>query len=186
MTRTAFLDRDGTINREQGFVTAPDQLVILPGVVAALRRLAAADCRIVVVTNQSGIARGLYDERDLARVHATLHQKLEGLPYAYLHCPHHPDGTNAYGGPCDCRKPAPGLLHQARRLPGVSFEDGLLVGDSARDLLMGRGLPLRTVHVHSGKEPSRELAAMQAQGMAPAHSAPDLDAAVTWYLGRDR
>ena len=183
MTRTAFLDRDGTINREQGFVTSPDQLEVLPGVVPALRRLAAAGCRIVVLTNQSGIARGLYDQDDLARVHAELHDRLENLPLAYLHCPHHPDGSNAYGGDCDCRKPAPGLLHQARDLLGLSFDDGLLVGDSARDLLMGRDLPLRSVHVHSGKEPRAERAKMQAAGFTPQHEAADLAAAVDWFLG---
>lgn len=183
MTRTAFLDRDGTINREQGFVTAVDQLEVLPGVNAALHRLAGAGIRIVVVTNQSGIARGLYDQRDLARVHEELHRRLDRLPFAYLHCPHHPDGANAWGGACDCRKPAAGLLHQAAQLPSVTFDGGLLVGDSARDLLMGRDLPLTRVHVHSGKDPAAELAKMQALDDAPDHAAADLAAAVDWFLG---
>lgn len=187
MRRTAFLDRDGTINRENershGFVTEPSELEILPGVVDALRRLAAADCKIVVVTNQSGIARGLYTETDLARVHAELHERLDRLPLAYLHCPHHPDGSNAWGGPCDCRKPKPGMLHRARALLGVEFDGGLLVGDSARDLLMARDLPLQKVLVHTGKAPDGERETLRAERLMPDHEAADLAAAVDWFLG---
>ena len=184
MTRTAFLDRDGTINREQGFITSPDQLDVLPGVLPALRRLDAAGIRIVVVTNQSGIARGLYTERDLARVHEELHRRLDRLPFAYLHCPHHPEGQNAWGGACSCRKPAPGLLHEAHETLGLPLRGGLLVGDSARDLLMGRGLSLRAVHVRCGKAPEGEQRAMAAHGLVPDHVADDLAGAVDWFLAQ--
>lgn len=184
MTRTVFLDRDGTLNREVGFVARTEQLEVLPGAVDAVRRLHDAGFRIVVVTNQSGIARGLYTERDLARVHAELHRRLLHLPAAYLHCPHHPDGGHGYGGACDCRKPAAGLLHQARELLGVEFAGGALIGDSARDVLMARGLPLRTVYVHSGKAPAAELRSLEQSGFRPDAEAPDLVAAVDWLLAR--
>ena len=184
MTRTAFVDRDGTLNREVGFVTEVAKLDLLPGALEAVHRLDAAGYRIVVVTNQSGIARGLYSERDLARVHEELHRRLSHLPLAYLHCPHHPDGGHGYGGPCSCRKPGSGLLHQARELLGVGFQGGVLIGDAARDLLMGRGLPLTTIHVHSGKDPATELAAMARESFAPHHSAADLLAAVSDLLAR--
>lgn len=180
--RTVFLDRDGTLHREVDFVTRPSQLEVLPGVVAALHRLHDAGYRIVVVTNQSGIARGLFSERDLARVHEVLHERLDRLPLAYLHCPHHPDGEHGYGFACDCRKPAPGLLHQARLLLGVDFAGGALIGDSARDVLMGRGLPLRTIHVHSGKPVGPEQDALRTAGFRPDHEASDLAAAVHWLL----
>ncbi len=184
MTGTVFLDRDGTLNAEVGFVRAPNQLRVLPGVLAALQRLHAAGHRLVVVTNQSGIARGLYSERDLAAVHAALHHELAGLPWAYLHCPHHPDGAFGYGGACLCRKPAAGLLHQARELLGIEFEGSALIGDSARDLLMARGLPITTIYVHSGKPPAPELATMAAADFAPDHEAEDLAGAVDWLLSR--
>lgn len=184
MTRTVFLDRDGTLNREVGFVRHTDQLEVLPGVVEAVRRLDEAGFRIVVVTNQSGVARGLYDERDLARVHAELHRRLLHLPVAYLHCPHHPDGAHGYGGPCECRKPGAGLLHQAREVLGIEFAGGALIGDSARDVLMARGLPLTTIYVHSGKPAHGELAALTAAGFTPDREAADLPAAVDWLLGR--
>jgi D-glycero-D-manno-heptose 1,7-bisphosphate phosphatase len=157
---------------------------VLPGARDAVRRLHDAGYRIVVVTNQSGIARGLYGEGDLAAVHARLHRELDGLPYAYLHCPHHPDGGHGYGGACACRKPAPGLLHQARELLGVTFDGGALIGDSARDLLMARGLPLATVLVRSGKPVDVERTALLAAGVRPGHEADDLAAAVGWLLRR--
>lgn len=182
MTRTVFLDRDGTLNAEVGFVRSPAQLRVLPGVADALQRLHDAGCRLVVVTNQSGIARGLYGETDLARVHELLHHELRGLPWAYLHCPHHPDGGFGYGGACACRKPGPGLLQQAHELLGIDFAQSALVGDSARDLLMTRGLPIRTVYVHSGKPAADELAALRAAAMVPDHEAPDLPSAVDWLL----
>jgi D-glycero-D-manno-heptose 1,7-bisphosphate phosphatase len=186
VTRAVFLDRDGTLNAEVGFVARPEQLVVLPGARRALQRLHDHGFRIVVVTNQSGIARGLYTERDLAAVHRRLHEELGGLPTAYLHCPHHPDAGGPYGGACGCRKPAPGLLHQAGELLGVAFAGSFLLGDSARDLLMARGLPLRTVHLHSGKPPDGELAALRAAGHEPDASAPDLERAADWILQTGR
>ncbi|MBL8754960.1 MAG: HAD-IIIA family hydrolase [Planctomycetes bacterium] len=183
MTRTVFLDRDGTLNHEVGFVTRPDQLQVIAGVRPALQRLHDAGHTLVVVTNQSGIARGLYDERTLAAIHARLHGELGELPLAYLHCPHHPDGGHGYGHDCTCRKPGAGLLHQARELLGLAFAGGTIVGDSARDLLMARGLPLRTVLVHSGKPVAAERAKLLQAGMVPDHEAADLAAAVDWILG---
>jgi D,D-heptose 1,7-bisphosphate phosphatase len=182
VTGTVFLDRDGTLNREVGFVTRPDQLEVLPGVTAALHRLARAGFRLVVVTNQSGIARGLYSQHDLAAIHARLHRELDHLPLAYLHCPHHPEETGVYGGECTCRKPGSGLLLQARDLLGTHFDGGFLVGDSARDLLMARGLPLRTVYVHSGKPAEQELASLRHAQYVPHAEAPDLAAATDWIL----
>ncbi|MGE3175443.1 MAG: D-glycero-alpha-D-manno-heptose-1,7-bisphosphate 7-phosphatase [Planctomycetota bacterium] len=180
--RAVFLDRDGTLNREIGFFGDPDRLELLPGVRPALERLRAAGFALVVVTNQSGIARGYYGERDLAAVHRRMQEQLGPVLRAFLHCPHHPDEDGPYGGPCDCRKPAPGLLHRARTLLGVDFEGSYLVGDSARDVLAARGLPLRTVHVRSGKPVERERAALAAAQFAVDAEVADLPAAVDWIL----
>lgn len=177
-----FLDRDGTLNAEVGFVRRPADLRVLPGVVEALQALHDHGFRIIVLTNQSGIARGLYTEADLAAVHARLHEQLRSLPEAYLHCPHHPEQVGPYGGPCRCRKPGAGLLQQAHELLGAGFAGSVLIGDSARDLLPARGLPLLTVYVHSGKPPAQELAQMAAHGFRPHHEAEDLAAAVAWVL----
>ena len=185
MKPTVFLDRDGTLNREVGFVRSPAQLEVLPGTRVALQRLHDAGYRLVVVTNQSGIARGLYTQRDLAAIHARLHGELGGLVEAWLHCPHHPDGGDGYGGDCACRKPGAGLLQQARELLGVSWDGGALIGDSARDLLMARGLPLRTILVHSGKPVPEERGKLVQAGLRPDHEAADLPTAVDWLLARN-
>jgi len=182
MKRTVFLDRDGTLNREVGFVSDPARIELLPGTAEALDRLHRADHRLVVVTNQSGIARGIYDERTLAAIHARLHAELGGLVTAWLHCPHLPEGGHGYGRECACRKPGAGLLHQARELLGLEFEGGTLIGDSARDLLMARGLPLRTILLHSGKPVDVERDKLRAAGFRPDHEAADLPAAVDWLL----
>lgn len=180
--RAVFLDRDGTLNAEVGFVTAPAALRILPGVVPALRRLRAAGFLLVVVTNQSGIARGLYSEATLAAIHARLHRELEGMPLAYLHCPHLPEAEGPYGGVCSCRKPAAGLLHAARELLELDFAGSFAIGDSARDLLPARDLPMRTVLVKSGKEWRQQLQLLAAQQFAADAVVDDIAAAATWVL----
>lgn len=184
MRPTAFLDRDGTLNREVDFVRSPDELVALPGARAALQRLRDAGWRIVVVTNQSGVARGLFDERTLAAIHAKLHRELGELPDAYLHCPHHPEGLPGYGRVCACRKPGAGLLHEAAELLGADLAHGAVVGDSARDVLMARGTRLRTVLVRSGKPVAEQQMKLAAAGMAPDHVADALPDAVDWLLAR--
>lgn len=186
MTRPAILlDRDGTLSREQGFITAAEQLTVLPGVPEALGRAAAAGYLLVVVTNQSGIARGLYDERELSRIHAALHPELGGLPRAYLHCPHHPDpqfAASGYGRTCDCRKPGSGLLHQADRLFGIDWQASYVIGDAARDLRAGRGMASRKILLQSGKRWESELAKLLSADCRPDHVAADLGAAVDWIL----
>jgi len=177
MRPAVFLDRDGTLNRERGYVARPAELEVLPGAAAAVRALDAAGWPVVVVTNQSGIAKGLYTEADLARVHAELHLALAGIPRGYFHCPHHPEfGDGA--GPCACRKPADGLLRQAARVLDLSLDGSILIGDSARDLLPARAFAMRTVLVRSGKPWQAELARLTASGLTPALVADDLGDAV--------
>lgn len=171
-----FVDRDGTLNREDGYVESAAALHVLPRAREAVQRLHAAGWPIVVVTNQSGIAKGRYTEADLARVHARLHAELDGIPRAYLHCPHHPDAPAASGlaGACTCRKPEDGLLRQAAHLLDLTLAGSVLVGDSARDLLPGRAFAMRTVLVRSGKPWQQELARLHQLGAPPSLIADDL------------
>ena len=193
MTRTAFLDRDGTINREVDYLDSPDRLELLPGAREALHLLRDAGFRIVVLTNQSGIARGRYGERDLARIHERLHEGLDRLPLAYLHCPHHPSpGSGAdpgYVRECTCRKPKGGLLREAASMLGafgVQPDGGVVIGDSARDVLMADRFDMTRILVRSGKPIDAQRATLRERGVTVDHEAADLKAAVTWLLGQRR
>lgn len=160
MSRAAvFLDRDGTLNRELDYLGDPERLELLPGVLSALARLAAAGLALVVVTNQSGIARGFFDERDLAAVNARLERELAaaGIRLDGIECcPHHPDHGPAGGTACDCRKPAPGMLLRAARRLDLDLERSWTVGDSLRDLEAGRAAGTRAVLVRTGKGREQE------------------------------
>lgn len=138
----AFLDRDGVINVEREYVYRVEDFELQPGVVEALATLQRAGYALVVVTNQGGIALGLYGEADMQHLHTHLRGllaeagvQLDGI----YHCPHHPRSPNpAMRGPCDCRKPAPGMLLQAARELQLDLPRSLLVGDKAGDVAAGR------------------------------------------------
>lgn len=188
MSRTAFLDRDGTVNRDVDYCSSTEQLELLPGAADAILRLASAGYRCVITTNQSGVARGHLTQRDLARIHEALHDRLGRIPLAYLHCPHHPDaegGDPGYRRTCGCRKPAPGLLRRACNMLaplGVDLDDAVVIGDSARDLMMAQGLPVKKILVHSGKPVATQRALLAEAGCHPDHECADLGAAVDWLL----
>lgn len=132
-----FLDRDGVVNEEVGFIRDSTGLQVLPGVAEALRSL-APQFRLVVITNQSGIARGLYSEEDLLAVNQELVRQLaEQGAYieAFYYCPHLPEGeVPSYSVECPCRKPKPGMLLQAAQDFGIPLETSYMVGDTPRDV----------------------------------------------------
>lgn len=140
--KAAFIDRDGVLNEERAFVHCIEDFAFVPGAIEALRALQAAGYLLVVVTNQSGIARGLYSEADYQVLTEHIRERLEteGIRLdAVEYCPHLPDApVSRYRLECDCRKPKPGMLMRAiRRLdidPGTSF----LVGDRLTDIEAGR------------------------------------------------
>ncbi len=140
--KAAFIDRDGVLNEERAFVHRIEDFVFVPGAVEALRALKSAGYALVVVTNQSGIARGLYSEADYLALTGHMRELLaaEGISLdAVEYCPHLPDAPVAhYRLECDCRKPKPGMLRKAIRTldiePGASF----LVGDRLSDVEAGR------------------------------------------------
>ena len=190
-----FLDRDGTINEEVGYLDRVDKLHLLPGAAGAIRRINECGLKAVVVTNQSGIARGLFDEAFVARVHAHLREMLraEGaLIDAFYFCPHHPtEGRGAYLRTCSCRKPAPGMLLLAAEELQIDPNRSYMVGDTLRDIEAGASVGARGVLVRTGygEEAAASLAARpETIGEAPfrpVHIAADLREAVTWII-RDR
>ena len=137
----AFLDRDGVINRDDGYVSRWEDFVLLPGVVDALRLLQSLSFELVIVTNQSGIGRGYFNEAQYQHLTQSLKQALldEGVTLAGVyHCPHHPQAAIAqYRKRCDCRKPAPGLLLAAASELDLDLGKSIMVGDKVSDMEAG-------------------------------------------------
>ncbi len=147
MSAAVFLDRDGTLIDELGYLADPDALRLFPGAADAVAAWNRAGLPVVLVTNQSGVARGLLDEASLARVHARL-AGLLGRSGArldlILHCPHHPtEGEPPFRRACSCRKPEPGMLLEAAERLGIDLGASWLVGDAERDLEAGRRAGVR-------------------------------------------
>jgi D-glycero-D-manno-heptose 1,7-bisphosphate phosphatase len=140
--KAAFVDRDGVINVETGFLHRVEDFQFLPGAVQGLLRLQAAGYLLVVITNQSGIARGLYTEADYLRLTAHMQGLLSAAGVelsAVEYCPHLPDARIArYRVDCDCRKPLPGMLTRAAAALNIELATSILVGDRAADIQAGR------------------------------------------------
>jgi D-glycero-D-manno-heptose 1,7-bisphosphate phosphatase len=149
-----FLDRDGTLIDEVGYLDRPERIMLYPWSIEAIRALNRAGIRVVMVTNQSGIARGFFTEAMLADIHAHLASLLgAGGAHidAYYYCPHHPDGKRPeYTRVCDCRKPGRGLVDRAVAEFGVDPSRSFAVGDRWLDIALARNVGARGVLVRTG------------------------------------
>lgn len=149
MSKLVILDRDGVINQDSDdFIRSPEEWLPIPGSLEAIARLCRAEYRVVVVTNQSGLARGYYDMETLSTIHARMLQllgekggKIEGIFF----CPHGPDEG------CHCRKPAPGLFEELAMRAGEDLRGVPAVGDSLRDLVAAARVGALPVLVKTGK-----------------------------------
>lgn len=182
MRSAVFLDRDGTVIREVGYLERLDQIDVLPGAGAALRELGNAGYLRILVTNQSGIARGYFDASFVRRTHdallAALRRDGAGFEAAYF-CPHLPELT----GPCQCRKPAVGMIEEACRDFAVDLTRSWVVGDKQADLELARNAGCRAALVRTGYGRETE-AGLPAGGWRPALIADTLLGAVEEMLGR--
>jgi D-glycero-D-manno-heptose 1,7-bisphosphate phosphatase len=145
--RFVALDRDGTIIKECEYLSEPEQVALLPGVGAALRELQQMGFGLVVITNQSGVGRGIFDQAQLERVHERLRELLEkeGVHLDGLYvCPHKPDDD------CACRKPRLGLLRKAAGELGFNLANSIVIGDKACDIEMGHAAGALTFLVRTG------------------------------------
>jgi len=163
--RTVFLDRDGVLNRklpEGRYVTSPAEFHILPGVPAAIARLNRAGLRVIVVSNQRGIALGLYTAADVDRIHAAFQHELQSHGAhvdAFYFCPHDKHQ-------CDCHKPLPGLFHQAQAaFPAIAAESSVIAGDSLSDIEFGHCLGIATIFIE-GDPTLQKPGAPQARDLA--------------------
>ena len=154
--RAVFLDKDGTLIVDVPYNVDPARIELAPGAVDGLTRLHAAGYRLVVITNQSGVARGKFPAAALGPVEDRLRELLAefGVPLdGFYHCPHHPGGSvPAYAIACDCRKPAPGMLIRAAAELGIDRARSWFVGDILNDVEAGRRAGCRTVLIDNGNE----------------------------------
>ena len=185
MRRAVFLDRDGTINVEVGYISDPAQVRLLPGAARAIAELREAGLAVVGVSNQSGIARGRFGLEQMHAVQAEVERQLREEAGAWLDgfyfCPHHPEGVvEPYAGVCDCRKPGIGMLEQAVRELGLSLEGSFMVGDKRIDVACGYNAGLTSLLVTSGMPLDPAGSAAE----EPASTLPDLAAAARWILER--
>lgn len=181
-----FLDRDGTINEDIGYASHPDDLHIYSFAAEAIRLINDAGFKVIVVTNQSGIARGLYDEATLATIHEKLIRELEreGAHIdAVYYCPHHPRiGNQTYRQDCECRKPQTGMLEQAAREHDINLAESFVIGDKASDINLATNAGAQGVLVMTGYG-GGTLASIERFPCYPAIIAEDLLAAVREILG---
>jgi D-glycero-D-manno-heptose 1,7-bisphosphate phosphatase len=158
-----FLDRDGTINEEIGYMDRMEKLRLIPGAAEAIRLINATGMKTVVVTNQSGVARGIFTESFVAETHARLGEMLraEGASLDGIYfCPHHPtEGRGDYLRVCECRKPAPGLLFRAAAELDLDPARSYMVGDTLKDIEAGRRAGAQGILVRTGygEEAAAEL-----------------------------
>lgn len=152
--KVVFLDRDGTINVEKGYLHRPEDLILIPGAAKAIGLLNARGYKTVVVTNQAGVARGYYTEEDVRILHDYLNERLkeEGAHIdLFFYCPHHPQhGIGEYKKECVCRKPACGMLAMAEQYFAVDKAHSYMIGDNAGDMGAGKNYGVKTILVGTG------------------------------------
>jgi D-glycero-D-manno-heptose 1,7-bisphosphate phosphatase len=182
----AFIDRDGTLTEEVGYVNHPGRLRLLPRSAEAIRRLNAAGVAAVVVTNQAGVARGYFSEEVLQATTAELQKQLKragaSLDGIYI-CPHHPtEGEPPFRAQCECRKPKPGLVLRATSELGLDLTASTVIGDRPSDLAMADAVGARGVLVLTGYGLGEWEYRRQTFPVTPHHVAADLLDAVEWIL----
>ena len=182
--RAVFLDRDGTLIEEVGYLDRVERVDLYPWTIDAVRALNRAGMRVVMVTNQSGVARGFFSEAVVEQVHGHIADLLEaGGAHidAYYYCPHHPDGkVRQYAQACDCRKPGRGLVDRAVRELGIDPAASFVVGDRWLDVALARAVGGRGVLVRTGYGATEET--RPPEGLRADAIADNLIGAVSWIL----
>lgn len=190
MDKIVFLDRDGTINKEVDYLYRPEDLVILPEVTGALRRLKEHGFRLVVVTNQAGVARGYYKEEDVMILHEALNRRLskEGAEIdQFFYCPHHPvHGISEYKTECHCRKPETGMFEMAEAFFQVDKAHSYMIGDKLLDTEAGSRYGVSSILVGTGYGKGiYDSMKEEERSAAFAYYAPSMKEAADYILTRE-
>ena len=184
MRPAVFLDRDGTLLEEAGYLDRLERLVFFPFAIDAVRLLNRAGFAVVIITNQSGVGRGMYEESFVLQAHEEIDRRvmLGGARIdGYYYCPHHPAAEiERYRADCDCRKPAPGMLRHAASELSLDLPRSFTVGDKWTDVQVGEAAGARGILVRTGYGRSSERTPRA--GLTPAAIADDVIAAAAWIL----
>lgn len=183
-----FLDRDGTINEQMGYINHPSRFVLLPGVIEAVKLLNEKGFLAIVVSNQSGVARGYFPSSLVDEVHRQMKRSLD-LQGARIDgiffCPHHPEGPlESYRLDCDCRKPRTGLIDQACKSFDIDMRGSYVVGDRVTDLELARRANLPGILVKTGYGIGEIEHVLPGKSLRPHYIARDLLDAARWIAGR--
>jgi D-glycero-D-manno-heptose 1,7-bisphosphate phosphatase len=186
MKPAVFLDRDGTVSEEVGYVNHIDRFHVFSWTGRAIRKLNQAGLKTVVLTNQSGVARGYFPETLIHEVHDKLKLELarsEAYLDAIYYCPHHPEGNVAqYCRDCECRKPGIGMIQRAVQELNLDLSSSCVIGDRYIDLQMGFAAGIRSILVLSGYGRGELHYQKELWARQPDHTAENLDEAVDWVL----
>lgn len=181
-----FIDRDGTVSKEVGYVNHPARLELLPRTAAAVKKLNQAGIKAILTTNQAGVARGYFKEEMIWKVHERL-EKLLADEGAYLdaiyYCPHHPIvGEGEYRQDCECRKPKTGMLLRAKEEFNIDLEKSYTIGDKISDVEFGQRVGAKGILVLTGYGLGAYEFERDEWGVQPDYIAEDLLDAVNWIL----
>ncbi len=189
MNKAVFLDRDGTVNEEVGYLCDVDKLRLIPGAGVAIKLMNDAGFKVILVTNQSGVARGYFPERLVHEAHERLGAllKAEGARVdGVYYCPHHPKaGNSQYTMDCDCRKPKTGLIDRAVKDFGIDIRHSYMVGDKWSDIELGQRAGVHAILVESGFAPDDPGNRRPENVKNPEFIARDLAAAAGWIITRE-
>ena len=181
-----FLDRDGTLNDDIGFMDRMEALTLFPWTADAIRLLNRAGYCTVVTTNQSAVARGIIDEGFLRKVHGEIDRRIArggARIDRYFYCPHHPEAKlESYRQLCECRKPRPGMILAAARELNLDLSRSVMVGDRRLDVASGRAAGVRTILVRTGLGAAEEEDLVEGEGAQPDAILNNLMEAVGWIL----
>ena len=181
-----FLDRDGTVTEEVGYVNHPSRLRLIPGAAEGIRMLNGAGVSVILATNQAGVARGYFAEGLVKEVMARLNEllKAQGARLdAVYYCPHHPSaGAPPYRAECDCRKPKPGMLLKGALDLGLDLSRSFVVGDKISDVAFAKAAGARGIMVLTGYGLGEHTYQREGWRVQPDFLADDLFSAAEWNL----
>lgn len=179
MQKAIFLDKDGTLIEDVPYNVDPKRMLLCQGTLNGVKKLHQAGYLLVVISNQSGVARGYFTEAALGPVERQLKRLLKVPLAGFYYCPHHPQGSvQEYALSCECRKPEPGMLFQAAADHGIDLRQSWFIGDILNDVEAGRKAGCRTILIDNGNETEWVLT----PDRVPHHTAPNLDFAADYIL----